>query len=180
MTTSKKIGVASLVAAALVAAFFLRNRGTPPRVIPTSAGARSIALRSARTAPEAGRRTQNQVIERAPKEQTEGDPIADPQDRPAAVLPDVRPFEEQWAQEARDVRWATAMETRIRAAFEDPASGASLVEVDCRTTLCRVEIDVPSPEAFQALAKWQSPLPLGTKAIDYDGRRLVDFLGSAS
>jgi hypothetical protein len=54
------------------------------------------------------------------------------------------------AMEVRDPRWASAMEERLRARFSPPAvnraglTGSSLNWVDCRATLCRLQLRYPA------------------------------------
>jgi hypothetical protein len=87
---------------------------------------------------------------------------------------------EQWEHEARDSAWASKFEQGVRTVFEDPELGSSkLVNVDCRTKVCRIEVTFDSNETFQKLVRISSarePLSGTTGISDIEANRVVTYV----
>jgi hypothetical protein len=90
------------------------------------------------------------------------------------------PAHEQWEHETKDFAWALDFERGVRTLFDAPELlGAQLVNVDCRTTLCRIEVTFNSMDAFQRLvlvSAKREPL-IGTTGIsDVQSSRAVSYV----
>jgi hypothetical protein len=90
---------------------------------------------------------------------------------------------ERWAAETEKASWARTFERGVRGLFDDPElASAVLVAVDCRTTLCRIEVSFESSEAFLALMRLsaeRAPLAGAQGKSDLSGNRLVAYVTPA-
>jgi hypothetical protein len=66
---------------------------------------------------------------------------------PPEVISGLRTVEREFDAESKDPGWSAAMESRIFSEISVAASGVDVtdVRVDCRTTLCRVQLTRPTP-----------------------------------
>lgn len=97
------------------------------------------------------------------------------------LAPIIEANEQTLAAEAKDPLWSTNMETRIVNEISQKALGLELadLQVDCRTTLCRVEMTFPlqllqkkfEPDAENAVWNGRQPVNSFLKALDLDFRR---------
>jgi hypothetical protein len=96
------------------------------------------------------------------------------------LAPIIEANEQTLAAEAKDPLWSTNMETRIVNEIAQKALGLELadLQVDCRTTLCRVEMTFPlqllqkkfEPDAENAVWNGRQPVNSFLKALDLNFR----------
>jgi hypothetical protein len=87
------------------------------------------------------------------------------EDVQAQVQTQIEGFEGTLVEEATDPGWASAVQLALQEAIDREAiAGLRLVEADCRTSLCRIELvldgSMPPGEAFEPLihsAPWDGP-----------------------
>ncbi len=87
---------------------------------------------------------------------------------------------ERWQLETKDPRWAPRFESEVRTIFRDAQlDSARLVDIDCRATLCRIEVAFDSMAAFQAVVRSttaHAPLSRATGVSDIEAARAVTYL----
>jgi hypothetical protein len=132
-------------------------------------------LRSARPRPGALSRFEDD---------SEGDAPSSDEQIEAALEPfRAAPFRERWENESGDATWALEFEENVRALFSRaPLPNARLLDVDCRQTLCRIEVGFDSPEAFRSLLQVYSeraPLAGSKGRSDVEPNRVVTYLAPA-
>jgi hypothetical protein len=82
--------------------------------------------------------------------------------------------------EPRDAAWAPEYERNLAASFAEKYPGERITELDCRTSLCRVQVRHDSPESQAAfLAHFWVALPSGFSGV-WSGPPRSDEKGTAT
>lgn len=75
-----------------------------------------------------------------------------PEESDAAMTDMANRLDDVLGQEARDPEWDAAMQARVQTFFQ-PDSGARVLQMDCRASLCRVDIGLDDVHARDELAR---------------------------
>jgi hypothetical protein len=167
------LGIGATLALAVVlrgeAARLFSQRSTPG----TSTESRpSRAARTGKSQSRAGSRELDRLSDDDEPQSDAGEPFSL-----------TRPAHQRWLREGKDLAWAPRFERGVREIFEDPdLDRAVLVDVDCRATLCRVEMTYDSTETFRALVRicgTREPLASAKHHTDIGPNRIVTYVTPA-
>jgi hypothetical protein len=185
MDTRKKLVIAVSALACVCAAFSLQYARAG-----LQSGRRGISAGSARREPAPSSRSQE--LRAAPAPHVGPAASASGAQAVATETPNgetsarvfTGPAHQRWEQEPKDPSWASKLEDEVQALFDDPELDHSqLIDVDCRTTLCRIEVHFDDHEAFERLVHVsgaRGPLTRLHGVSELEPNRVVTYVTRAS